>query len=135
VWLLKYGSCLRLICLKLQEIQSCNLDLNNNLKRIGLEIIIGDDRCKVSSKQCLDARQFVSSAYCCSLRFCADVRLLSVCLLSVFVFCLIPGNDIRQTNVPDVRIQYRAELLGDEFRMLHHHTKLVFDDSLIDRIM
>jgi AMP deaminase len=45
------------------------------------------------------------------------------------------ANDIRQTNVPDMRIQYRAELLGDEFRMLHHHTKLVFDDSLIDRII
>ena len=45
------------------------------------------------------------------------------------------GNDIRQTNVPDIRIQYRAELLGDEFRMLHHHSKLSFDDSLIDRLM
>jgi hypothetical protein len=47
----------------------------------------------------------------------------------------LQGNDIRQTNLPDVRIQFRAELLGDELRTLHHHTKLVFDDSLIDRIM
>lgn len=47
----------------------------------------------------------------------------------------LPGNDIRQTNLPDIRIQFRSELLGDEFRSLHHHTKLTFDESLIDRIM
>jgi len=47
----------------------------------------------------------------------------------------LQGNDIRQTNLPDVRVQFRAELLGDEFRMLQHHSGLVFDDSLIDRII
>jgi hypothetical protein len=47
----------------------------------------------------------------------------------------LEGNDIRQTNVPDIRIQFRAELLGDEFRSLQKHAKLPFTDALIDRII
>lgn len=63
-----------------------------------------------------------------------------VCCLAAFPLCYVTlhtaiGNDIRQTNLPDIRIQFRSELLGDEFRSLHHHTKLTFDESLIDRIM
>lgn len=40
-----------------------------------------------------------------------------------------------QTNVPDIRIQFRCELLGDEFRMLQKHASLPFTDALIDRII
>lgn len=45
------------------------------------------------------------------------------------------ANDIRQTNIPDVRIQFRAELLGDEFKLLQKHSGLPFTEALIDRIM
>jgi len=45
------------------------------------------------------------------------------------------GNDIRQTNLPDIRVQYRAELLNDEFRALKKFSGLPFDETLVDRIM
>jgi hypothetical protein len=37
--------------------------------------------------------------------------------------------------VPDIRVQFRAELLGDEFRSLQKYSGITFDDSLVDRII
>ena len=42
------------------------------------------------------------------------------------------GNDIRQTNVPAIRVQFRDELLKEEMRILSSHADEPLDESLID---
>jgi len=36
----------------------------------------------------------------------------------------ILGNDINQTNVPNIRIEFRLSLLNDEMTFMQHHTQL-----------
>lgn len=45
------------------------------------------------------------------------------------------GSDIRQTNVPGMRLQFRAELLREELAMLSQHSGMLLDESLVDRII
>ena len=42
------------------------------------------------------------------------------------------GNDIKQTNVPAIRVQFRDELLREEMAILSQHADEKLDDSLID---
>ncbi len=47
----------------------------------------------------------------------------------------VAGNDIRCTNVPDIRIQYRYERLMNEHDRLCNMAKVPFDPSLIDPVV
>ena len=42
------------------------------------------------------------------------------------------GNEIKQTNVPAIRVQFRDELLREEMAILSQHADETLDDSLID---
>ena len=42
------------------------------------------------------------------------------------------GNEIKQTNVPAIRVQFRDELLREEMAILSQHADEKLDDSLID---
>jgi AMP deaminase len=44
----------------------------------------------------------------------------------------LKGNDIRQTNVPAIRVQFRDELLKEEMKVLSEHADEPLDESLID---
>ena len=44
----------------------------------------------------------------------------------------LQGNDIRQTNVPAIRVQFRDELLKEEMRILSSHADEPLDEHLID---
>ena len=53
--------------------------------------------------------------------FLADVK--KHCLGSNYKKKGMQGNDIRKTNVPDIRIAYRYETLFDELRLLFNAIK------------
>ena len=44
----------------------------------------------------------------------------------------LKGNDIRQTNLPAIRVQFRAELLKEEMDILSQHADQPLDESLVD---
>jgi AMP deaminase len=44
----------------------------------------------------------------------------------------LKGNDIRQTNVPAIRVQFRAELLAEELSILSSHADQPLDHQLVD---
>jgi AMP deaminase len=44
----------------------------------------------------------------------------------------LKGNDIRQTNVPAIRVQFRDELLKEEMAILSSHAGQPLDENLID---
>jgi AMP deaminase len=48
----------------------------------------------------------------------------------------IDGNCIAQSNVPDVRVQFRTELHDEELAWINRHTpdETIVDASLVDRI-
>jgi AMP deaminase len=46
----------------------------------------------------------------------------------------VAGNDLRQTNVPSIRIQFRADLLNEELELLSNQAEKPITKALMESL-